>query len=262
MIDLHCHVLPGLDDGPADMDASVAMVAALEAEGISTVVATPHLRHDEPAPITIELRGRCAELELCAKQAGHAVDVEPGAEVSLAWALEATPVELRHASIGGRGRDLLVEVPHGRLAPGFEGGIEAIMRAGYRVTLTHPEASADFQHSPERLLRLVDLGVLVQVTARALVRGGGRTPSAALARDLVSAELCHVLATDAHSAGPWRAPDLRRGVLEAARLAGARAEWMVQDAPRAILEGLPLPRPPRSDATARGLSWLRRRAEA
>jgi protein-tyrosine phosphatase len=262
MIDLHCHVLPGLGDGPDRMDAAVAMVAAIEAEGIDTVVATPTLGAHVPPTLTIELLGRCAELELEAKQDGCAVDIEPGAHLALEWALAASAAELRHASLGGRGRDLLIVVPHGRLAAGFEDGLARLMDAGYRLTLAHPEVNADFLADPDRLARLVGRGVLVQVTARALVRGGGTTPSAALARELVTGGLCHVLATDARSAGPWRAPDLRRGVLEAARVAGARAEWMVEDAPRAILEGARLPAAPHGAATARGLGVLRRRAAA
>ena len=260
MIDLHCHVLPEVDDGPGGMDAAVEMVRALEAEGIDTVVATPHLGFDAPAFMTIELRGRCAELELCAKQAGYDVDIEPGAEVTVDWVLDATPPEVRHASIGGHGADLLIDVPHGPLPDHFEAGLASIMDDNYRVTLAHPEVNADFQRSPERLQALIEAGALVQVTARALVRGGSdrRPPSATLARELVQSGLCHVIATDAHSAGPWRAPDLQRGLLEAARLAGARAEWMVEDAPRAILENRELPRPPRSAGTARGLRALRR----
>jgi protein-tyrosine phosphatase len=238
------------------------MIGALEAEGVHVAVATPTLTDAPPPGLTIELLGRCAELELCAKWARHAVDVEPGALVSQAWALEASSAELLHASIGGHGRDLLVEVPHGRVPDGFEAGIEGLMERGYRVTLAHPEVNGGFQREPARLAALVRRGCLVQVTARALVRAGGKSPSAALARALVAEELCHVLASDARSAGPWRAPDLRRGLLEAATLAGARAEWLVSDAPGAVLEGAPLPPPPTARATPRGLATLRRRAAA
>jgi protein-tyrosine phosphatase len=253
MIDLHCHVLPGLDEGPRDLDEAVAMVAALAADGIDTAVATPKLHERQFAGVSAELRGRAGELE---ELSGRRVAIVPGAEVTLPWLVEATQVEIRNASLGGRGEALLVEVPHGPLPLGFEDGVRELLATGYRVVLAHPEVSAGFQRAPRRLAGLVDDGALLQVTARALVRAGGATPSAALARDLVADGLCHVLATDAHSAGPWRAPDLRRGVLEAARLAGARAECMVTDAPRAILEGLPLPPAPRGPATRRGLSSL------
>src|SRR4051794_39059343 len=113
------------------MDAAVAMTAALERDGIRAAVAAATLSPAPPSGLTIELRGRCAELELCAKQAGHDVDIEPGALVALPWALEASRAELRHASLGGLGRDLLVEVPHGRLPPGFEAGVETLAAAGY-----------------------------------------------------------------------------------------------------------------------------------
>jgi protein-tyrosine phosphatase len=256
VIDLHCHVLPGLDDGPAELEDSLEMLEALAAEGVSTVVATPHVGGEHPDVVPGEIELRCAELEA----AGCGVAVEPGGQLSLQWLLDASPADVRRASLGSNGNDLLVNVPHGRLPERFDDDLRDVMAAGYRVVLAHPEVSSDFQRRPERLVQLVAAGALVQVTARALTRGGGQTPSAALARDLVSSELCHVLASDAHSAGPWRAPDLRRGVLEAARLSGARAEWMVNDAPAAILAGAPLPRPPEGAATARGLAYLRRHA--
>ena len=258
MIDLRCHVLPGLGDGPADESSALDLLAALQGEGVETAVATPRLHDGLDAR---EIAARCAELQRAGEQSGLNVRVAGGAQVPLSWLMDAPPSAVRAASLGANGTDVLIEVPHGRLPGTFEADLDAVMRAGYRVTLASPCVSADFQHRPERLLRLIDAGALVQVTARALIRGGGRTPSAALARELVASELCHVLAGDAHSAGPWRAPDLRRGVLEAARLCGARAEWMVQDAPAAILAGDPLPKPPAGAVSDRGLAWLRRRAE-
>jgi protein-tyrosine phosphatase len=262
VIDLHCHVLPGVDRGPGDLQASVEMVRALRREGIDTAVATPRLSEDGLELAAYELAGRAAELQHAARRAGCDVTIVAGAEVTLGWALAASSVELRNASLAGRGTDLLVSVPHGPLALSFDLGVVDLLRVGYRVVLAHPEVSATFQRSPERLLRLVEAGALVQVTARALVRGGGRTPSASLARELVAGGTAHVLATDSYSAGPWRAPDLRRGVLEAARLAGAHAEWMVSDAPAAILAGEPLPRAPRRRPSSRALARLQRELAA
>ena len=235
--------------------ASVAMVRALRAGGIRTAVAAPRLGGQGVA--AYELEGRTDELQLAAARAGCALTIVSGAELALDWARRATGVELRRASLAGHGSDLLVSVPHGTLPAGFEGGVEDLMRAGFRVVLAHPEASATFQRAPERLRRLVERGALLQVTARALVRAGS-TPSAALARRLVADGTAHVLATEAYSAAEWRAPDLRGGVLEAARLAGAHAEWMVTDAPAAILAGERLPRAPRRRPSSRGLARLER----
>ena len=257
VIDLNCHVLPAADRGPRDLKASVAMVRALRAGGIFTAVAAPCL--DGKGVAAYELAGRTAELQ---HAAGDAVTIVSGAELDLDWACRATAVELRSASLGLRGTDLLVAVPYGPLPDTFEAGVAQLMGDGFRVVLAHPEASATFQRSPDRLLRLVEAGVLLQVTARALFRGAGQTPSAVLARRLVSDGTAHVLASEAYSAASWRAPDLRRGVLEAARLAGAHAEWMVTDAPAAILAGERLPRAPRRRPSSRGLARLERQLTA
>lgn len=259
MIDLHCHVLPGLDDGPLGSDASLAMLRVLEADGVQTVVATPHLRADYPNVVASELADRCRALRAQAAEAGCAIGVAAGGEVDIDWALNAAPGDLRAVSLRGAGTDLLLETPHGRLPAGFEDSVVALTHSGFRVTLAHPELNPVLQRAPERLGGLVRAGVLLQVSARSLLRDDRRSRSAALARHLVRDGLCHVLATDAHSAGPWRAPDLSRGVLAAAQLAGARAEWMVTDAPAAILAGAPLPAAPATAPSPRGLAWLRRR---
>ena len=213
VIDLHCHVLPGVDRGPADLEESVAMVQALRRQGVRTAVAAPRL--DGRGIAAYELAGRIAEVQHAVTRAGCAVTIVSGAELTLEWASRATAVELRRASLGGRGTDLLVSVPHGPLPLGFEDGVEDLMRGGFRVVLAHPAASATFQRTPERLRRLVERGALVQVTARALLRGPDAAPSTALARRLVADGIAHVLATEAYSAalvaGSGHAPRRARG---------------------------------------------------
>lgn len=94
------------------------------------------------------------------------------------------------------------------------------------------------------MAELVRRGVLIQVTARAVIPAEGRSSARTLAVDLLDEGLAHVLASDAHTAGEPAPPDLSAGVAAATRAVGARAEWMVTDAPAAILEGRALPRPP------------------
>ena len=109
--DIHAHVLPGIDDGPSDVEEALAMLRAAAYRGIASIVATPHLRADFPDVNVHELAGRCAELR--AQLGAVAVDVELicGAEVALVWAIEASDEELRLASYGQRGGDLLIETP-------------------------------------------------------------------------------------------------------------------------------------------------------
>jgi protein-tyrosine phosphatase len=153
--------------------------------------------------------------------------------------------DLRAGSYGAHGTDLLVESPYNALDDNFEGMLFSLQARGYRLLLAHPENNPTFQRSPERLRALVERGVLLQVTARSLIRPDRRTGPRPLAESLVRGGHAHVLASDAHSGRKLRPPALAAGVAAAAELAGeARARWMVEDAPAAVLAGQPLPEPP------------------
>ena len=251
VIDLHAQVLPGIDDGPPDMEGSVALALALVADGTHTVAATPHARADHPRVRLSRLEGMCEELERRLPP-GTDLTVVPAAECDLAWAQEASDDQLRLASLGQRGRDLLLETPYGPLPPTFEDLLFRVSLRGYRILLAHPERSRTFQADPERLTAIVRRGVLVQVTALSLASANRRSRTRAFAHSLVERGLAHVIASDAHSAAGKRAP-LSAGLAAAARVDAARAEWMVTEAPAAVLAGEPLPRPPRRPAARRGL---------
>jgi protein-tyrosine phosphatase len=246
VIDLHCHILPGLDDGPATPERSVALARELAVAGVGTVAATPHLREDHPRVVPAELAEACRALEGELERVGVRLSVVSGAEVDLFWALEASDAELRLASYAGRGSDLLVETPYGPLLPNFEEQLLSLCARGFRVLLAHPERNPSFQAEPERLAELVRRGVLVQVTAGSLLRPR-RSRSGGLARALLRDGLAHVIASDAHgaSAGPTaRAPGWE-GLEVARSLVGeAQVEWLVSDAPQAVLAGEELPARP------------------
>lgn len=263
MIDLHCHVLPGIDDGPPDLAGAVAMLRAYAADGVTTVAATPHLREDFPAVRPRELAARCAQLDAAGLADGLAVRVVPGGEVALGWALRASDDDLAAVSLGAAGRDLLVETPANPLGPGIAESLEVIARRGYRITLAHPEVSRYFQREPERLLALTERGVLLQITAGALFRSPRTSASAALAHRLIREGRAAAVAADAHSPGPWRPPGLARAAAAAARIATpAQAEWLTLHAPEAILAGQPLPPLPAAAPAARARRRRLRRQAA
>lgn len=247
MIDLHSHVLPGLDDGSPDLEAAVALAREAAASGVKVMAATPHLRADFPGVRVEELASRVWALQAAIDATGVALQIVSGGEVDVLWAQSASDEALRAASYGGRGTDLLVETPYGDLPPIFEDLLFKIRVRGFRVLLAHPERNRTFQHDPTRLARL---DVLVQVTADSVV-GGGRAGK--LAQRLIASGQAHVIAGDLHRAGGGRA-----SLREAVAAVGSRGEWMVTEAPAAILEGRPLPPAPAGDAPARR-SWFRRR---
>jgi protein-tyrosine phosphatase len=195
-----------------------------------------------------ELAHGCADLAERLQASDIALEVIPAAEVDLLRALEATDDERRLASYGQGGTDILLEAPYGPLATSFEEQLFQLSVRGYRILLAHPERNPSLQSDPARLFELVRRGVLLQVTADSLVPRAPGSRSGELARSLVANGLAHVLASDAHGPkGPRREP-LNAGLAAARALAGAYADWMVEEAPAAILAGEALPPPP---ATAR-----------
>ena len=253
MIDLHAHVLPGLDDGPSTLEGSLDLVRAAKADGIRTLVATPHVREDYPAVRPAELSPRCAELNEQIARNGDGIRVVPGAEVSLTWAAKASPEELQLVTYAQRGSDLLLETPSLPLTHLFHEVVFKIAAVGIRILLAHPEQCPTFQRTPERLRKLTEQGVLLQLNATSLLRQR-RSRTRALATRLIEEGVAHAMASDAHSAGSWRPPALAAGVAAAARLDSGRATWMVTDAPAAILAGERLPpAPERSRSLRRAL---------
>ena len=250
MIDLHSHVLPGIDDGAADLSEALELARAAAAGGVRVLAATPHVRADHPGVVPGELAGRCRELNARLAEAGVALEVCQGGELDLERATAASDDELRLVSYRGRGGDLLVETPYGSLPDDFEERVLALGQRGFRVLLAHPERSEALRRDPARVAALVSQGVLVQVTARSLVAGAVPSEVHAAAVALVRDGLAHVLASDAHGGSRTAPPDLPQGVSAAAALVGARARWMASAAPAAILAGEPLPEAPDVEPTA------------
>ncbi len=243
--DIHAHVLPGIDDGPEQLERSLEMLRAAVGAGTSVIAATPHLRSDFPDVHVTELADRCHELRSHAEREAIEIGLVPGAEVSLVWALEATEEDLSLATYGQRGSDLLIETPQLDTAI-LERGLNEISQRGFRITLAHPERSSGFQQNPAELSSLVAAGVLLQVNAESLLTTRRAAPPARLGRYLCTEGLAHALASDGHRGESWRpVTQLAAGVEAAAALVGsARAQWMAAGVPAAIIAGSPLPDPP------------------
>jgi protein-tyrosine phosphatase len=232
VIDLHCHILPGLDDGSHDLDDSVGMARQAAADGIEVIAATPHIRPDHPVVID-EVVGRVEELNAELGRQRVPVRVVTGGEVSEPLLDELTEEDLRRVSLGGGGW-ILVEPRPGALSDHLELAVDALTRRGFRSLVAHPErhAGGDFR---ERLEALVAAGALIQVTAALIAEG----PAAPVMLELAALGLVHVLASDAHSSRAGRPVKISHGLARLREVppVSPYAEWTVREGPAAILAG-------------------------
>lgn len=251
VIDLHHHLLPGIDDGPATLAASLELARAAVAAGTTTVLATPHVSWDYPANTAASIAAGVATLREALAAEGIPLEVLPGAEVAVTRAVDLVDDELEGLRLG-HGPYLLVECPFTPSAVGFEFLLEALLARGNQILLAHPERSPAFQHEPDLLERLVARGMLAQVTAGSLSGGFGRTVRD-FAHRLVRDGLVHVIASDAHSVD--RRPPSILDALDEEGYA-AQAGWFTDAVPSAILDGSPIP--PMPALPARPRSGLKR----
>lgn len=239
MVDLHSHVLPGLDDGALDLADSLAMARIAAADGISIVCATPHIRGDHDVRIE-ELPERIAELQRAIDDAGIELRIAPGGEVSALVADSLGREHLREISLGG-GDWILLEPAPGPITAELAALVQRLAARGARTVLAHPErhAGANFEAT---LGELCERGCLLQWTADFLARADASTAElmGRLARD----GLVHLLASDAHSSHGGRALKLSDGARWLRELGLAElSSWSVREGPAAVLRGGPVTPP-------------------
>src|SRR4051794_20925975 len=247
MVDLHFHLLPGIDDGPEDVAASVELAHAAADAGVTTIVATPHVDHTYGVRPQV-IADRVTALVDTPQMRQLGIRVVAGAEVALTRALELSDAELGAATIG-EGPWILLECPLS-WENVLEMGVSRLRSRGNEVVLAHPERSPSMVRDPDRLERLVAQGCLASITDASLRgRFGGPVKEAALT--FLERGLVHNVTSDAHDAAR-RAPGLRNG-LEAVENelpgVGTLAGWLTSGVPEAVVAGASAP--PRPDVELR-----------
>lgn len=244
MIDLHCHLLPGVDDGARSFEESVLMCRLAADDGCEAMVATPHQRRGEwwnsdreqLAALADELQGM----------------VEPGFRVHLGGEIHVdsellTEVEKLPAGGGilplAGSRYLLIELDSNGTPREAIHLVHEMVVSGWWPVLAHPEFVPWLAPDPELVARLVSLGALTQVTAMSVTGDFGRRPQAD-SQALLDAGLVHFVASDCHGIRR-RPPGLRRAsYLIAERWGEETARRLTHDNPRAVIENRPLPAVP------------------
>lgn len=247
MIDLHCHILPGIDDGPPTLEGSIAICRAAARDGTGTLVATPHVNGDYPGVTAAVMLERAASLNRAVRTAGLELAVRTGAEVALSRVGELPDPELDLLTLGG-GRYILLELPWTSATSGPLGALSAFAQRGYGIVLAHPERSPMFQRDGGVVAELVDAGMLCCLDVSSLTdRADRHTRSTAW--QLLTGGLVHAIASDCHDA--VRRPPRLGSVLERAGLNAEEIDYFIRRGPEAILAGEHVPRPPAPEGPRR-----------
>lgn len=256
MIDLHCHILPGLDDGPVNFDFSVAMARTAAENGIQVMVATPHIRDDYGVDPGV-IGGLVDELNDALEEDQTQLLVLAGGEVALEKVAELDDDTLRTVCLGSSDY-LLLESPYKQIEIDIEGIVRDAQSRGFKPLLAHPERCPIFQNDPDRLQRLVNMGVLCSITASSLAGGFGSTVRR-FTIELMHDGLVHDVASDSHD-HLHRPPDLLAGFESAeGDIPGicSQAPWFTVTSPVAMLAGRPLPARPDPPPKPPASRWRR-----
>ena len=246
MIDLHCHILPGLDDGATDLGVSLDMARAFVEDGVSVVACTPHILPGLYHNTGPAIREAVEDLQQHLDQEEISLTLTTGSDAHMTPDFLAGLQSGKVLSLADT-RYVLVEPPHHTAPPQLEEFFFKLLVGGYVPILTHPERLSWVQSRYGVIQRLVQAGVWMQITAGSLTGAFGRT--ALYSAERMMQEGCvHIIATDAHDA-TRRLPNLAAGRAAAARLVGdEEAEHLTMTRPAGVLRDdppsdLPLPVP-------------------
>jgi protein-tyrosine phosphatase len=253
-VDIHCHVLPHIDDGASSWDESLAMARMAVDDGITTIIATPHQLGSYAQNDAVSIRQKVSQINALLQQQHIPLTVMPGADVRI----EADMLERLKAgkvlTLGDQKKHVLLELPHEMYLP-LEPVLEGLERLKMTGILSHPERNHGLLKNPDLLFGLVDAGCLMQVTAGSLTGTFG-PQCQELATEMVARRQVHFVATDAHGSRARR-PLMRRAFDLVAEIAGEElAIEVCCTNPALVAQGEEVEIPPQVRPKRSLISWL------
>ena len=238
MIDLHCHLLHGIDDGPSTLDESLELCRLAVADGITRAIVTPHIHPGRWENNRTSIHAACNSLQQAIDEQDIPLRLGFAAEVRLT---DRIPEQVARDDIPFYGevdgyQVMLLEFPHGHVIPGSHKLAQWLLDRGIRPMIAHPERNRQIMRDISQLQPFIDAGCWLQVTAGS-VTGHFGEQCQSVAHQLLANDTVMVLASDGHNAGA-RPPALRQAFDSiAGQYGGARARRLMLDTPVAIVAG-------------------------
>ncbi|MEH6590001.1 MAG: CpsB/CapC family capsule biosynthesis tyrosine phosphatase [Halioglobus sp.] len=236
MIDLHCHLLPGIDDGPDTLEQSLELCRIAVADGTTHAIVTPHIHPGRWENNRASIAKQCQSLQAAladkdiSLQLGFAAEVRLTDQVMQQIADDDIPF---YGEVDGY-KIMLLEFPHGHIIPGSEKLAQWLLNQGIRPMIAHPERNKQLMKDVSQLQPFIELGCWLQITAGAVTGGFGERAQA-IAHQLLEDDVVTVMASDGHNAGA-RQPALRQAFnVVAERYGEDRALRLVQHTPATIV---------------------------
>ncbi len=237
MIDIHAHILPGLDDGPATLEDSLEMASIAAEKGTRTIVATPHSLNGVYYNSRNDILPVCDEFNNVLQQYNIPLKVLPGSEVRFCVEILDEIENGRLMTLNDTGRYLSLELPDHILPNQVTGFIKKLMSRNIVPVIAHPERNMAIQYNVDLVAGFVSAGALCQITGGSLTGAFG--PEAlSCCKKMISQGLAHFMASDAHSPS-GRTPNLKKSFKKLASAMGKeKAEQIMVTAPKNIIGGV------------------------
>ena len=240
MIDLHAHILPGIDDGPSTLEEAVAMARLAVADGITGICCTPHTLNGQFITEADTVLNACSQLQQELTKKKIPLELYPGGEIHITDSTLESIVTGKSLTLNNTGKYVLLEPPPLELPTGLDNPIYHPEVEWITPILAHPERVATLLYSLDELYPLVEEGLICQVTALS-VTGEFGPQIQQTAQTMICCGLAHIIASDTH-AETGRIPRLSMAIEQAADWLGSldAAEKLCMDNPGAVISGHPL----------------------
>jgi protein-tyrosine phosphatase len=257
MIDCHCHILPGIDDGAHTLDMSLQMAISAVYGGTIAIICTPHHLNGVYTNSADSVRHALDGLQRGLADVGMSLALYPGTELHLVPELPSQVLDGTALTYNDRGKAVLVELPKAAVPIGTESILEQLLYRGITPVIAHPERNLVLARREERLGEWVDWGCKVQLTAQSCCGDFGERLQR-ISRRWLELGWVHLIASDAHRPAGRSPETLAAGRAIAAEWLGEEAATLLTDGnPRRLLDGEDLVSlAPRATAPTTRPRWL------